>query len=1052
EKYYGTDVRKFENQINVIVQFESVVQRDKIIKKKRADRTVKLGDVIGSENDQNIYVNECLTPYYAKLYGEAKKIKREKNYAFIWIRDGKILLKKTEQSRPMRLMAMEDLGLHVNVQGMKGKWDTLLMLFEKHLHKLDVIVFTETQLNSDEAEMYKFKNFNQVSYCKSSRKGGGIIVYYREEFHAENLLYEFEDAENINLKLINLISKQEIKLLAIYRSPNRNNDAYKFIQDLDWWLQMTVKKNETVIMIGDINICTIKKNNINSSYVNILYNNNLIPTVKLPTRERLLMDVLTSSCIDHINVKIQNYDSLSSVIIEEPIADHHMIGITISSFKPQVRNKRNQSKIVTRINEKKVQEEIVKIPWNDCYDNEDPVLLYEDICNKFNILYSKCKEDVRITEKDEVCPWVDQETKEEIIKKNLFYSNWKNNKSNKIKYEVYKKQRNIVTNKIKKKKRTYFYRLFRDRAGNIQKTWDTINVMLERKNREDNEIALKRNFKTENVSDLANNLNNNFIDQIKKLKEENIGPNFNIQYEEHVPQKDLTTFLLKKATDMDIERILNNLNKTGPGIDGIRLNELKNYRSLFVPIIKKLINLIIVTKIIPDGLKISCITALHKKGPVDRYSNYRPVGSLPILEKVLEKYLHKNISKYLDEHQIIPDFQHGFQKHKSTMTLLDELSEIITPALDNRMFIVMCAVDLKSAFDALDHPVLLEKFKNVGINHPLLENYFMNRVQIVKIGKVMSTKRNIEFGLVQGGINSPQWYNLYTYDIKYLPMNGDIKMFADDTAIINIHKNLEVAIKNTQEDLIILQKYFYNNSIFMNNLKTETMVIGNVHSRLNTYLKMKNKIKCHSRTCLEIETYKTTCNCPVIDYKQDFRYLGVYIDYDFKFKSHVEIITKKLRMILYRLNKCYANNVPMFVKRTIYYSLIESILRYGVTLYSHCPAYVLNSLYSLQKKLMWKIFTQEPPYLLSPKLLSKQILLENHFRNEKYRRRVPNPYNTRNMYFMKSRANTLYGERCFSYVIPTLLEKYCAEFLEEDNSRIIKMKIKEKLIEENSNP
>uniref|UniRef100_A0A8D9ATW8 PHD-type domain-containing protein n=1 Tax=Cacopsylla melanoneura TaxID=428564 RepID=A0A8D9ATW8_9HEMI len=111
EKCYDIEVRKYENQVNAIVQFESVVQRDKIVKKKRAERTIKLGDVMNTTDDNhNIYINESLTPYYAKLYAEAKKLKREKNYAFIWIRDGKILLKKTEQSRPMRLMAMEDLG------------------------------------------------------------------------------------------------------------------------------------------------------------------------------------------------------------------------------------------------------------------------------------------------------------------------------------------------------------------------------------------------------------------------------------------------------------------------------------------------------------------------------------------------------------------------------------------------------------------------------------------------------------------------------------------------------------------------------------------------------------------------------------------------------------------------------------------------------------------------------------------------------------------------------------------------------------------------------
>ncbi|KAL1447899.1 hypothetical protein WDU94_012397 [Cyamophila willieti] len=503
---------------------------------------------------------------------------------------------------------------------------------------------------------------------------------------------------------------------------------------------------------------------------------------------------------------------------------------------------------------------------------------------------------------------------------------------------------------------------------------------------------------------------------------------------------------------MDIEKILNKLNNTGPGIDRIRLKDLKNYKYLFIPILKKMINLIIKTNIIPDKLKVSSITALYKKGPVDQYGNYRPVGSLPIIEKILEKHLNNNISKYLEEHDIIPSFQHGFQKNKSTMTLLQDLSEIILPALDNRMYVVMIAVDLKSAFDAIEHPVLLEKLRKCGIQNTLLSNYFENRSQVVKIGNVLSSEQKVEFGLVQGGINSPQWYNVYTHDMKYLPLNGEIKMFADDTAIISVHKNLITAIKNAQEDLITIQKYFYNNSIFINNQKTEVIIMGNVYNKLNIFIKTKYKIKCHSRACLELESYNTSCNCPKIDYKNDFRYLGMFIDYEFKFKTHVDVITKKLRTLLYRLNKCYVNRIPMYVKRTIYYSLIESILRYGVTLYSYCPDYVLNSLNSLQKKLIRKIFIDPPEYLLTPELLCKQIVLENNFTKEEFRRTVPVPYSMRRTYFIKSRAATQYGMRRLSYVVPTLLEEYCDEFVQEENPRIFRKKIKEKLIEENVGP
>ncbi|KAL1447387.1 hypothetical protein WDU94_015652 [Cyamophila willieti] len=498
---------------------------------------------------------------------------------------------------------------------------------------------------------------------------------------------------------------------------------------------------------------------------------------------------------------------------------------------------------------------------------------------------------------------------------------------------------------------------------------------------------------------------------------------------------------------MDIERIITNLNNTGPGIDGIRPKEIKQYKYLFIPIIKKLINMIIETNVIPDKLKSSTITPIYKKkGKIDSLGSYRPVGSLPVIEKILEKYLHLKMTKYLDEHKIIPQFQHGFQKHKSTYTLLEEVTELINPALDNRMCAVIIALDLKSAFDTISHTGLIKKFKDIGIHNPLLSNYFLNRKQVTKVGNILSDEEVVHSGLVQGGICSPQWYNLYTHDIKYLDLKGEIKMFADDTALISIHKNLNIAIQNAQNDFIMVQKYFYNNSIFINDQKTETIIIGYIHNKLNTF----EKITCHSRVCLENNTHGIQCSCPKLEYKSDIRYLGLYIDNDFKFSSHIHIILKKLRIILYRLNKNYVSNLPVFISKTIYYSLVESILRYGVTQYNYAPEYVKKPLRSLQKKIIKKIFYNTyPEYLLTPELLCIQILLENNFTEEKFKQTEQNSYNIRRVHFVKSRAYTNYGTRCLSHLIPTLLEEYCRDFIEETHPRKIKMNIQQRMIEEN---
>ncbi|KAI5715434.1 hypothetical protein M8J76_012626 [Diaphorina citri] len=113
ESNYDMETRKYENRLNVTVQFQAKSLRDKIMKKKLSERKVKLGDVVNSgdvDDTKFVYLNESLSPYYGKLFSEAKKIKRDKNYAHIWVRDGKILLKKQENSRPMQLKCMDDLG------------------------------------------------------------------------------------------------------------------------------------------------------------------------------------------------------------------------------------------------------------------------------------------------------------------------------------------------------------------------------------------------------------------------------------------------------------------------------------------------------------------------------------------------------------------------------------------------------------------------------------------------------------------------------------------------------------------------------------------------------------------------------------------------------------------------------------------------------------------------------------------------------------------------------------------------------------------------------
>uniref|UniRef100_A0A8D9E5F7 PHD-type domain-containing protein n=1 Tax=Cacopsylla melanoneura TaxID=428564 RepID=A0A8D9E5F7_9HEMI len=110
EKYTtkGGDGRPEKTSIKVM--FRSQDDRNKVLTKiKREKVYTKLENSVNSDSSP-ISVNESLCPYYKKLFFEAKRIKREKNFAFLWTKDGRILLKKTVDSNTIRLSCMDDLG------------------------------------------------------------------------------------------------------------------------------------------------------------------------------------------------------------------------------------------------------------------------------------------------------------------------------------------------------------------------------------------------------------------------------------------------------------------------------------------------------------------------------------------------------------------------------------------------------------------------------------------------------------------------------------------------------------------------------------------------------------------------------------------------------------------------------------------------------------------------------------------------------------------------------------------------------------------------------
>ena len=100
-------------------------------------------------------------------------------------------------------------------------------------------------------------------------------------------------------------------------------------------------------------------------------------------------------------------------------------------------------------------------------------------------------------------------------------------------------------------------------------------------------------------------------------------------------------------------------------------------------------------KLTKSNSKIAKIFPIHKGGPTDDPSNYRPISVLPVLSKIIEKHVTKHLFGYLNKYDILHKSQSGFLKHHSCNTALIKLVDTWLKSIDKGEVIGAIFFDLK---------------------------------------------------------------------------------------------------------------------------------------------------------------------------------------------------------------------------------------------------------------------------------------------------------------------------------------------------------------------
>ena len=368
-------------------------------------------------------------------------------------------------------------------------------------------------------------------------------------------------------------------------------------------------------------------------------------------------------------------------------------------------------------------------------------------------------------------------------------------------------------------------------------------------------------------------------------------------------------------------------------MDQIPAKILKLSADIVAPSLTFIFNLSLTTGIYVDEWKQARVTPIYKSGDKRLCENYRPISVLPIVSKAFEKEVFRQVYTYLSVNSLLSKFQHGFRPKHSTVTALIQMCDEWLENMDNGKINGVVFLDIKKAFDSINHRVLLnkmnEQFGIFGSELKWFESYLMNRVQQCSINGKLSDKKRINCGVPQGSILGPLLFLLYINDLPDCLRSTASCMYADDTQIFSSSYDANELVVKLNSDLAHVFEWMKEKR---HPSKCKMMFVGSTHNL--------NKLGCEEPIMVNAKPIPriSTQMC-----------LGVKLDENLNWDSHITLICKKVSAAIGVMRRMKPF-VPMHTLESVYKSLVQPYFDYCSPLWDTCGKLLRDKLQKFQSR------------------------------------------------------------------------------------------------------